>query len=72
MTVTLRLSEYHFWSPTLGTDAVRFSLYDEHGQEYFCIRPMTGLGQSLRDLREHSALRIHEAMEQGAEPGEVN
>ena len=67
----LQLREYSFWSPILGDDAVRFSLYDDHGQEFFMIRPMVQQGKILRELREHCALRLHDAMEAGNEPGEV-
>lgn len=67
-TETIRLAEYFFWSPTLGTDAVRFSVSDAHGQEYFSVQP---LGKSLRAMREAVGLRIHEAMEAGAQPGEI-
>ncbi len=69
--ITIRMHEYFFWSPTLGTDAVRFSVPDAHGREYYSIRPIHGAGKSLRELREHVALRIHDAIESGTEPGEV-
>lgn len=68
---TVRMSEYFFWSPTLGADAVRFSVPDDHGREYYAICPITGTGKPLRELRERIALRIYDAIEAGAEPGEV-
>lgn len=68
--VTIRLTEYFFWSPTLGTDAVRFSVSDSHGQEYYSVQPMA-CGKTLREMREAVGLRIHEAMEAGAPPGEI-
>lgn len=68
---TLRIAEYKFWSPMLGDDAVRISLYDARGQEYYAIRTYPGEGKSLRELREATALRIFDAMESGAQPGEV-
>lgn len=69
--VTVKLREYFFWSPLLGEDAVRFSVFDNHGHEFWAISPMIPAGKSLRELRQHWAERIFDAMESGQDPGEV-
>lgn len=68
--VTVRVHEYFFWSPILGEDAVRFSVFNAHGGEYFAIVPIIA-GKKLREEREHWGLRLFEAIESGKEPGEV-
>lgn len=67
----IRMSEYKFWSALLGMDAVRFSVYDDHGQEYYCIRPFDGNGKSLREMREHYAMKLYDAVSSGKPPGEI-
>lgn len=69
--VTVRLHEYLFWSPMLGTDAVRFSVFNTHGGEYFAIVPLDGKGSTLREARQHWAERFFDVIESGADPGEV-
>jgi len=69
--VNIRLHEYHFWSPTLGTESVRFTVFNDRGGEYFAIVPLDGKGSTLREARQHWAERFHEAIESGQDPGEV-
>lgn len=69
--ITVKLKEYFFWSPLIGSDAIRFSVFDGRGREYFQIRSFDGKGMTLRDLRQQVAERIYEAMENGQDPGEV-
>ena len=69
--VTVKLQEYFFWSPMLGDEAVRFSVFDNRGKEYFAIAQLIAEGKSLRESRAHWALTIHEAMTSGKEPGDV-
>jgi len=35
-------SEHHYWSPILGTDAVRISMTNDDGMEYYMIVPDAG------------------------------
>lgn len=68
--VTIRLSEYRYWSPILGMEALRLSYFNKHGREYFCIVPAED-GKALRELRQKAAERFYDAVESGQDPGEV-
>lgn len=67
--ITIRLSEYRYWSPILGMEALRLSYFNK-GREYFCIVPAED-GRSLRELRQKAAERFYDAVQSGHEPGEV-
>jgi hypothetical protein len=69
--VTVKIHEYFFWSPIMGTEAVRFSVFNAHGGEYFAIVPLDGKGSTLRALRQRWAERFFEAIQSGLDPGEV-
>lgn len=69
--LTVKVQEYFFWSPLLGEDAVRFSVFDSHGKEFFAIVPLISPGMRLRESRQQWAELIHDAMIAGNEPGEV-
>ena len=64
-------SEHHYWSPVLGTDAVRISMTNEDGMEYFMIVPDAG-GAVYRGARDAAILAISTAIAEGDDPGEVS
>lgn len=63
-------SEYRFWSPTLGCDAARLSMFDEHGGEFYMIVPCEE-GRVYREKRQSSLEIIAAAIGMGLDPGEV-
>ena len=63
-------TEYFFWSIGLGADAVRLSIHDEHGQEFFMVMEAK-TGKAGREAKAAALEAIHEAMRQGCHPGEV-
>ncbi len=64
-------SEYRHWSPTLGCDAVRLSMVDERGGEFYRIIPVVS-GRGWRAARDEALEVIEDAIIRGAEPGEVS
>lgn len=66
-------SAYSYWSPLLGEHAVRLSLFDQHGREFFAIveNPGGQGGAEFRKRREAALNRIDVAMSAGRDPGEV-
>jgi hypothetical protein len=68
--VEIRLHEYFFWSPLLGDNAVRFSVFDGQGREYFAIVPVQA-GRWLREARQHWGELLYQAIADGRDPGEV-
>jgi hypothetical protein len=67
----MRVSEFRYWSPVLGCDAVRMSCFDGLGGEFFIIIPADDEGRAFREARQFAAEAIHEAMSLGLQPGEV-
>jgi hypothetical protein len=67
----VRLREYTFWSMFLDQEAVRLSIYDDHGAEYFVIIPKYQAGMKYRELREEWAHKILTHMEAGNGPGDI-
>lgn len=63
----LGYTEYRFWSPMLGCDAVRLSMYDDHGGEFFMILK----DEQWRETRERGVRLIRQAIDAGLRPGEV-
>jgi hypothetical protein len=63
--------EFGFWSPTLGGDAVRMSMWDARASEYWTIIPRI-LGSSYREARTAALEMIQKAIDAGREPGEVH
>lgn len=68
--VTISLREYRFWSPILGTEALRISCYNQRGHEYFMVVSAEN-GKGLRELRQRAAERFYDAIQSGQDPGEV-
>jgi hypothetical protein len=67
----MRFGEYRFFSLILDAPAVRLSIWDANGQEFFAIveepaRP------GYRKLRRNTLDLIADAIEDGREPGEVH
>ena len=62
--------ELHFWSVVLDSDAVRLSMADSHGREYFTIVPRE-TAMKYRELKERALAAIDAAISKGDEPGEV-
>ena len=64
-------TEYRYWSPVLGCDASRLSVFDQHGAEYWSIIERPSMGKRYRESRQEALELIVEAIERGQEPGEV-
>lgn len=62
--------QLRFWSPTLGTDAVRLSVVDDRGGEFYRIIPAV-VGRKYREERDRVLDELEDAIASGAEPGEV-
>lgn len=63
--------EFRFYSSTLDADAVRLSLADDQGREYYAIVPVSAPGKSWREQREATLNAIDDAIAEGKQPGEV-
>jgi len=48
----VKFTQYRYWDPVLGENAVRLSLYDRHGQEYFRIVPRERSAKGWRKVRD--------------------
>ena len=68
--MTLRITEYRSWSPVLGCDTVRVSMFNGRGHEYFMLLPEES-GRAWREKRIEAAETINLAIRQGLPPGEV-
>lgn len=64
-------SAHRYWSPMLGCDAVRLSMVDDRGGEFFKIIPVDAPGQPYRTARDAALDAIENAIAAGAQPGEV-
>lgn len=67
------MSAYHeftFWSPWLDCEAVRVSMANASGQEFYRIIPREN-GKRWRERRTEALDIIETAIAQGCEPGEV-
>lgn len=65
-----RYSEFRFWSPLLGCEAVRLSMVDELGGEFYRIMAR-GSAREWRATREEALDDLAAAIAVGREPGEV-
>lgn len=63
-------SEYRFWSPILDAEAVRLSLFDCRGGEFWMILSALD-GKSYRQRRTEALEYMAEAVHLGLAPGEV-
>lgn len=62
--------EFRFFCPFRDGEAVRLSMVDDHGREYFAIvgaEPSRG----YRDRREQALTAIEDAIMAGQPPGEI-
>lgn len=64
-------SEFEFYSPMLDAQAVRLSVPDGCGGEYYAIVAKPAAGKSFRELRERALSAIQAAIDSGLDPGEV-
>lgn len=62
--------EHRFWSPIFGCDAVRLSMVDSRGSEFFKVVAAPE-GKAYRQMREDVLDEIEAAVLRGDEPGEV-
>jgi hypothetical protein len=62
---------FHFYSPLMGCEAVRLSMVDARGGEFYRIVPRSD-GKAWRDVRDRELDLIEDAIAGGAEPGEVD
>lgn len=63
-------SEMFFYSPMLDSEAVRISMWNEAGGEFFQIIPLMS-GRVYRERRSQALSYIEEAIRLGLQPGEV-
>jgi hypothetical protein len=61
----------YFWSPITGDYAVRLSMWDRRGAEYFAIVPRVD-GKAWKDIRIAALTAIQEAIDEGREPGPIS
>lgn len=62
---------HRYWSPTLGMPAVRLSMADDHGGEFWRIIPVDGSSAKYREDRDAALDAIEDAIARGDDPGEV-
>lgn len=62
--------EYRFYSPMHDSIAARLSMVDERNGEFWRVVPITS-PRTYRKERELALDAIEEAIDMGAEPGEV-
>jgi hypothetical protein len=60
-----------FWSPLLGSPAVRLSMVDDRGGEFYSIIAVDRSAKAYRAARDRALDAIEEAIYRGDEPGEV-
>jgi len=66
----VRYQEFRYWSPLIGDHAVRLSMWDQHGREFFAII-QTPDSRGYRKIRRKTLDLIADAIEGGLEPGEI-
>ena len=66
----MNFSEIQSYDPSRDMDMIRLFSFDEHGQEYWTIIPVT-TGASLRQIRLQAQQSIEESMQMKRGPGEV-
>jgi hypothetical protein len=64
----MTFTEYSYWSPVLGDDAVRLSVFNDRGGELYIIIPD---GSGYVDRRAAALELLAEALEERLPPGEV-
>jgi len=62
--------EYRFWSPVLGCDASRLSMWDERGREFFMILAADD-GKAYKARKTQAIEAISFAIDMRLDPGEV-
>ncbi len=63
--------QFRFYSPTLDAEAVRLSMANEAGQEYYMIVAASEAGRRWRERRDEALAAIDDAIGRQDEPGEV-
>lgn len=63
-------SEYHSWNVVFGGEAVRISVANERGEEFYCLLPFSE-GREFRALRKKALDVLGEAIESGMQAGEI-
>jgi hypothetical protein len=63
--------ELRFWSVMLGSHAVRLSMVDARGGEFYRIVSVESPGKAYREMRDLALTAIEGAIARGEEPGEV-
>lgn len=62
--------EFRYYSPTLGGEASRLSMFNGAGSEFWItLRTLTG--KAWRDLKADAVSKIADTIEEGGEPGEI-
>lgn len=66
----VRISEFHYWSPTEGRDIVRLSLFNDRGHEFWAeIEDREG--REYRHARDAVLQALYDAAMAGQDPGQV-
>lgn len=63
--------QYRFYSPTLDAEAVRLSMADGAGREYYMIVAADEAGRRWRERRDEALAAIDDAIARTDEAGEV-
>lgn len=63
--------QVRFYDPFTDSDAVRLSVFDDRGDEYWSKLLRTKSGRATREAREEALAAIEMAIDQGLTPGEV-
>jgi hypothetical protein len=66
----LGYTEYVFWSPVTGDYAARISMFNDRGYEFYTIIQKLD-GKAYRKNRSEALDMLEEAIQSGAEPGEI-
>lgn len=61
---------YEFWSPILGADAVRLSMVNAEGSEYFAIIERLE-GRAWQDRKREACEALKQAIDEGVRAGEI-
>lgn len=63
--------EYRFFSPLDDADAVRLSMPDNRGSEYYTILEACH-GKRWRERKQTALIALEDAIEAGIPPGEID
>lgn len=68
--MNLRWQSFRYYSPEIDGEVERVSVAGPEGREFYKNIPVSE-GRTYREARQNAAQDIADAIDQGAEPGEV-